>query len=314
MNDKQENKLSMYNAVKRVLNMFTSRWSGLAGFAKVVSAYTNTLTALETNASLQKKNISGITIDKRDLKETLSDYAHMVAGAVHAYAQSIGNDELRKIVAFVRSDFTRMRDEVIDKEARNIHSAATEQLANLEGYGITQAVVDTLKELIDKYHEKTPQTRTALSARNTYTKAIDTLSDETDLILEGQLDKMMLQFKSTDEGATPRPAEPAAESPADFYELYVQAREIIDLGKRTFHLQDFVIPKGGSITIEGAVDQQKAKNTGNTILEYHDSAGDNLIALQPGEEVIIQSPSGKIIVTNRSATEDGKFRVNVFKK
>jgi len=62
------------------------------------------------------------------------------------------------------------------------------------------------------------------------------------------------------------------------------------------------------------VDQHTAKNVGNTILAWRDSLNDEPRALEPGEEVKINTPTGILLVKNRSTEEDGKFRVQVYKK
>lgn len=74
-----------------------------------------------------------------------------------------------------------------------------------------------------------------------------------------------------------------------------------------------IIPKSGIITILKVADQKKAKNIGKTILAWHDSANDEPIALQPDEEMLINTPSGSIVVTNRSPIREGRIRLDVTK-
>ena len=102
---------------------------------------------------------------------------------------------------------------------------------------------------------------------------------------------------------------------ADFYETYFNAREIIDLGKRTFHEKEFEVKKGETnMLIENVVDQHKVKNTGHTVLSVRDSASDEPVAINPGEELLMNTPTGKIIVTNRDANKIGKITVVVYKR
>ena len=83
-------------------------------------------------------------------------------------------------------------------------------------------------------------------------------------------------------------------------------------GKKTKRIE-VIIPKGASVTIINVADRKNAKNIGKTILAYRDSASDEPIAIQPGEEILIQSPSGSIIITNRSAEKTGRIKLDTTK-
>lgn len=325
MRNTQENKLSMYDAVKRVLMMFRTRWSGMAGFAAAVAAFINKVTAIETTGTLQDRDISGIPMDKLKHKTILVDFALMVAGAIHAYANSIENNEMEKAVRNSRKKLLRMRDELLSERCRNIHTIAQEQLGNLAGFGITQETVNMLMQLIERYQEKVPEPRVARSSKNTFTSLLPKLYREADRILKFQLDKMMLQFKSaTTAGSAstgtveasavatdvPGPIPPAS---ADFYALYFQAREIIDLGRRSFHFKEFIIPISGSITIPNVVNQTIATNIGKTTITWMDSLSDEPLVIEVGDYITVNSPSGSIVVTNRSSVKKGKIKVKVYK-
>lgn len=83
-------------------------------------------------------------------------------------------------------------------------------------------------------------------------------------------------------------------------------------GKKTKRIE-VIIPKGASTTIIHVADQKKAKNTGKTILAWRDIANDEPIALQPGEEMLINTPSKSIVVQNRSTEKAGRIKLDVTK-
>lgn len=90
-------------------------------------------------------------------------------------------------------------------------------------------------------------------------------------------------------------------------------RKMKPLYKGTESSKTFTIPKGNiPFSINEVIDQRKGKNTGKTTLHYHDSGDDNLITIEPGEEITIVSPSGIIIVTNRDMNKNGKLKLVVY--
>lgn len=324
MNNKQENKLSMYNAVKRVLTLFESRWGAMAGFSRAVTSFYGRIDAIERTGANQEKKITGIATDKQDLKESLVEIALRVAGAVHAYAFETENDELGESVDYQRTDLTHMRDELLDQRCSNIHAAATEHISSLADFGITPTVLDSLRDAINAFHEKSPQPRTAISTRSTYTESLVENFDRTDLILTEQLDRLMLQFKRSDSTSAPSPApagsptgatpSPAPAPSTDFYELYFQAREIIDLGKRTFHQLEFELKPDEAIKISNVVSEKPAKNTGHTTLTWRDMDNDEPRIIEPGQVVFIFTPGGNVEIKNTDNASPGKIMVTVYKR
>ncbi len=83
-------------------------------------------------------------------------------------------------------------------------------------------------------------------------------------------------------------------------------------GRKTKRIE-VIIPKGASTTIINVADQKKAKNTGTTILAWRDIASDEPIALQPDEEMLINTPSKSIVVENRSTTKAGRIKLDITK-
>lgn len=215
MLDKQENKMSMYRVVEKLLDDNNIIWNGTPAFVTTKTAFSSKLTAISTASQQQQAIITGISTDKNILKTSLVDIATPVAAAVIAYASQTNNNELLNAVNYTHTQLIKTRDDMLGDRCQIIHTKANDNLVALAAYGITAAVLTTLQNAITTYTTKVPAPGTAKQSKKTATINLRNLFKETDVILKFQLDKLMLVYKTTN---------------SDFYNNYVGGREIIDLG------------------------------------------------------------------------------------
>ena len=215
MTGPQENKNSMYRVAEKLLDDNSIIWNGTPAFVTTKGAFSAKITAISTASQQQQAIITGIATDKKVLKTSLIDITAPVAAAVIAYASQTNNNELLDAVNFTRSQLLATRDDMLADRCQIIHTKATANLVALAPYGITAPVLTTLQTTITAYNAKVPAPGTAKQSKKTATINLRNLFKETDTILKLQLDKLMLVYKTTN---------------SDFYNNYLGAREIIDLG------------------------------------------------------------------------------------
>src|SRR5437899_10662591 len=80
--------------------------------------------------------------------------------------------------------------------ARNVHAAATANLASLATYGVTAAKLTALKAKIDAYAASIAKPRDARASTKTVTEQMDAEFDAADAVLKDQLDNLVPQCKS----------------------------------------------------------------------------------------------------------------------
>lgn len=86
MNSRDESKLNMYNAVVTFLNENTTIVSTLTAFPPVVTALSAKVVEIESKAQLELQVITGITINKADLKKEVCNTGAANAAALFAFA------------------------------------------------------------------------------------------------------------------------------------------------------------------------------------------------------------------------------------
>ena len=215
MTTKQENKLSMFLAVKTVCDRNTTTIATLPAFADAYAEFTTRVANLQPLAQNQSVDATGLAADKQQLRKDLAAAAAVIALAVNACAKKVKNNDLAAQSNVVASDITNGRDTLAADKARNIHAAATANLANLAPYGVTAAKLTALKAKIDAYSASLSKPRDAVASGSTATKQMSDEFDAADAALNDQMDALVPQFAAAN---------------AKFVEDYNNARIIVDSG------------------------------------------------------------------------------------
>lgn len=219
MNDRQENKLGMFRSTGQVL---TDNAAIFAAVPAMVTQHQNLLdsTALiDSLAQAQTSVTTGFTVDKRTFQEQMAKYALRVAGALMAYASTVGNATLRNKADINPSVFTHVRDDI----AQGVHDDANAVLADLADYGVTAATLSALQTRIDAYRLAIASPKMAQGERSMHTELLKQEFARADVIVKERLDGLILQFEETsqpfvmayqnarktaDTGSTPTPPTP----------------------------------------------------------------------------------------------------------
>lgn len=213
MTSKQENKLSMYLAVKAVCDRNSSTIATLAAFADGYTEFETHVTNIQTLAQNQAVDATGLAADKQQLRRDMATTTAAIARAVYAYAKKVKNNDLAAQTDVSPSTYLEGRDTLAATNALNIHAAATTHLASLTDYGVTAAKLTDLKAKIDAYAASLSKPRDAVASGSTATKQLAAEFTAADAILVDQLDSLINQFTVTN---------------AKFVEDYHNSRIIVD--------------------------------------------------------------------------------------
>lgn len=198
MTKSQENKSTRNYKVIDVANEYPTVWDRLPAFKTGMEKFISINAAIDSQAAIQKQNITGIAIDKELKKEQLVKLMLIVSGGVQAYARQEKNNELYIKMAFTKSKLMRARDTDIKGGADLIAETATALAVALVPFGITAAMVDALKVLAEDYQRNfLSKPETAINNRKTITeKTLPQLFLEGDTLLKDQLLKLVVQFNA----------------------------------------------------------------------------------------------------------------------
>jgi hypothetical protein len=213
MNNNQTNKLRAYQAVELVLEANQSVWENLPAFVTAAGEFTALLPEIQALAQAQASR-EGASNEKAYAHAAVSEAAFEVGAAVHAYAVTTQDYALEGRVDFSRSTIGYGREASVLARVRDIHAAATAELANLADYGVTQAKLTALKKKMDAFEAVLAKPRQQIATGSAATQSLQGKFNEADAILNKRLDKLVFQFKT---GAP------------DFFTAYQTARNIVSL-------------------------------------------------------------------------------------
>ena len=205
----------MFLAVKAVCDRNTATIQTLPAFADGYTEFTTHVQNIQTLAQNHSVDATGLAADKQQLRKDMATAAAVIALAVNAYAKKVKNNDLAAQSAVTASDMTSGRDTAAADTARNVHAAATANLANLAPYGVTAAKLTDLKAKIDAYAASLSKPRDAVASGSTATKQMSDEFDAADAALNDQMDALVPQFAAAN---------------AKFVEDYNNARIIVDSG------------------------------------------------------------------------------------
>lgn len=221
MNNIQENKYSMYLTVAKVIDKFKTTWLGFPAFVAVVLKCKNVMDRIEQELEKQRRYIVGIAVDKNVLKGKIADLANIIAFSLKSYAFSVNNNELAQEMNVKKYILLRTRDSELVSFCNNITSKATELIASqpaaMTNFQINNALVTSLTTLVTEYLTLIQNPREAITTRSAATKRLKQLFKEGDNLLNNELDGLMLRYKTSN---------------PDFYDKYVKARLVVDIGIR----------------------------------------------------------------------------------
>ncbi len=213
MTKKQEVKLNMYNAVISYCDDNTGTTETIPAFATTLTAFKAEVNAINSTAQLEAQVITGIAINKADLKKSLCTSGESLAAALYAYATAEEDPVLQEKSKYSYSDLIKLKDDEVAIIVQNLHNDAIAIVASLAPYGVTAATLEALNDLIEEYSDSVSAPRNAAALRKTYVAQLVTLFKECDTILKAQLDKLAVQFKSSN---------------PEFYNTYKNNRKIVN--------------------------------------------------------------------------------------
>jgi hypothetical protein len=237
MRNKVKNKLSMYRAVRQVIQKHNSSWTGLTAFESGVTKFLDKVTELE-NLSYQKaKALMGAKSHRDKQRAITADLTLKVSNALFAYASTIGDEILKAKVHYAPSTLKYTPNSRFLQLVEGLIATANELVTDITPYGVDQNKVDALEIAYLELVEIANLPRQAIVSRKVISEKIDNAISEVDTVLKDQLDRLVVLLKDDE---------------LDFVLTYEGARTILDhpatrrklnLDDSTEEAQDDVFPE-----------------------------------------------------------------------
>jgi hypothetical protein len=218
MNNRQEDKLSMFLTVDDVCESNKNIWSKTPAFVRAFNKFKEIISKILTQQEIQKGKTTGITENKQKEEDKLIQTTLEFASSIHSYAALIGDNKLKENVNYSPTDLKSARDTDLRAICQSIHKTAESVISELADYGKTPEDLDKLQKAIDDFSEILSKPRSAIGTRATATSTLQELFKEGDELLRDHLDMIMVSYKT---------------SHPTFYNMYRSARTIVDMGRRS---------------------------------------------------------------------------------
>ncbi len=213
MTSRNEAKLGMYNAVLTHIEANGTITATVPAFETAAASLRTIYNNIIEAAQQEEQAIKGITLDKSAARIALCQEAANIAAAVFAFAAAASNNTLKEQVNYPVSKLLLTKDELLIPACNNIHDLANTNVAVLTPYGVTGARLTSFNVLISDYQEVIPTPRNAATSKAAVRTSLTNLFKQADEIFKTQLDKIAMQFKTSN---------------IDFYNTYKQNRIILD--------------------------------------------------------------------------------------
>ena len=217
MNDKQENKFTMYEAVTSLLDANTAKTSSMSAFATTLDSFKDILVAISEKNIQKNTATAGKTTLKNQQQADLIASTVPIAGALFALGTATNDPRIQALGDMKKGDLLKLRDTELNDVITNIKNLADSYAAALVPYGVTPVAIAALETKLTAYDAALGSKEASFSTKVAAGTVLSDLFDDADAILKDQLDRMMEMFAPTDQ---------------QFYLEYKSAREIKDLGHR----------------------------------------------------------------------------------
>ena len=217
MNDRLENKRTMYKAVTDLLDANTTKTAAIPALATALNSFKDLVDSISEKNQLKDTAASGKTALKTQLANDLIAVTVPVASALFALGSSNNDPRLKELGDVRKSDLQNLRDTELTDKVTIIKNLADANAAALAAYGVLPAEIAAIYTKSIAYDNSLGDKESSFSTKSSAGSVMSGIFKQADTILTDQLDRMMEKFNSSDQ---------------QFYLEYKSAREIKDLGHR----------------------------------------------------------------------------------
>ena len=212
MNKIQSSKLNSLLSVQTLLGANPTIVATIVALDEASDELGDLITNINTQVKVQSSP-SGAAEAKVDALIKLGDSAFEVGGGVLSFAEKNGDLTLAARVRFSRSTITTGKSNLVVARCQGIVDVATENLASLGNFGVSQAKLTLFKQRLKTYDGLRVMPRQAQGAAAAAKRQLEQLLPEADQLLVNRMDRLVWQFR---------------ESEPEFYEKYQVARTIVN--------------------------------------------------------------------------------------
>lgn len=215
MDSRQESKLNMYSTVNSLLGENQKFFSNNKALKAAIDEFSKLILLIE-KSNLEYGTIAlGKTATKNEIKDKLAAMLIKVKGLLHAYAVSIGNNE---IDAIINSDtdtaIKNLRTRELTIKATTFLELMQNNATALKDYGTPDNMQTEFSNLIESFKKSIDDKETSFDNKTTIKKEIDKTFKDIENLFNDKIDPLIALL---------------ADSEQSFYNNYLRAREVTEI-------------------------------------------------------------------------------------
>lgn len=212
MNQRQINRLEMFQDTDNYLNENQEVWSAIPIVGKYKNDLTQIIEALKEAAQDQQSAQLKVGKTRKQQKLEISRKMDILDDILEAYAADTNNETLRLKAQNSSTDYFNLKNEEFETKIKNVITLIDQEMNNMSDYGMSPALLEDAQLSFNNYSEQAGKPRAFQVASRIATANIEDLIKEGSQALE-RLDKVLKRFKRSNK---------------NFYYGYEAARMIVD--------------------------------------------------------------------------------------
>ncbi len=271
----------MYLALRDFLIPNEAITKDLPNFGANFTVLRDTIEKIQTIAELQRGDITGITKQKNEIRNTLIALTSDCSRKISAFAKNSNNTVLLSEVKTGKSGLVNVTDVALKDHAQIIYEKAQANLESLVSYGISAETQKILLDAINLYNTSIAKPRVGIAEKSQATKELVILFNTADTVIVN-MDYAVEIIRLTQ---------------STFYNGYKTARKLVDTGTSRLSLKAVAREAGNGNPIKGVTfrfvhsDLKVPGSNGEIVKKTADGGSFNLKNIAPGNyQVVISKP------------------------
>jgi hypothetical protein len=217
MNAKQINKSRMFGATILVLDNNLALFEAMPELAAAHQQLKEKMTLIDQHRQIQEVNNTGLTKNKRLLREELTTLILRFSAALAASAATKNDVVLITKVNYTLSDLKKSSDRILCDIAVMINGLAAPATADLQKYFVGPDELAKFDRLTNDFKSAIPLKRVATNVSKVSTGNINDIYHEIDSLLKNKVDLLIKPFRFTQ---------------PDFFNAYKNGRTLVNYSGR----------------------------------------------------------------------------------
>ena len=217
MNNRLENRLTMYEGLLTLLQENMDKINTIGGFSEAVTGLAAVIADVKAKSAEVDRVSAGKTTGKYDAEDALVSELIPACSALYIYGRKQNNAEIKERVSTTETKLRRMRDTELAAFGLAMADLALANIKGVAAFGLTEDKVNSLRAKAQAYNTAIGAKESSVADRKGARGAMNDLFDKADDILNEELDRFMEMLRSTE---------------TEFYNKYFAARVVKDTGVR----------------------------------------------------------------------------------